>query len=83
MAGEVGGVEVKEIVWLSFGTTTICCTWGAAAKVEFPAWLASSVHVPAWARVTTPLKEIEHTEDEVVSTVMATVRPDVDVAVGV
>jgi len=50
--------------------------------VASPAWLASRVHVPAPVKLTTP-PVIEHTEALAVSTVMATTRPEVAVAVGV
>ena len=48
--------------------------------MALPAWLKSMVQVPAVRKLTTP-PEIEHTADEVASTVIATDRPDEAMAV--
>ena len=59
-----------------------CCTWVAANQLVLPAWLKFKVQVPTVRKETTP-PEIEHTADEVASTVMATLSDEVAVAVGV
>ena len=35
------------MVWVPLPTTKVCWTWGAAAYVPLPAWLASMVQLPA------------------------------------
>jgi hypothetical protein len=54
-------------VW---STVNDCCTWVAALKFEFPGWLASSTHVPAAWKLTTPDPLIEHTDVAEEPTVM-------------
>ncbi len=49
--------------------------------MALPAWLASRTQVPAAVNLTTPLVRVQPVEP--VSRVMATVRPAVEVAVGV
>ena len=50
--------------------------------MAFPAWFASNTHDPTAWKLTTPA-EIEHTDEDDASTVIAGVNPDVDDAVGV
>ena len=50
--------------------------------MTLPAWLKSTLQVPAATKLTAPTG-IEHTEDDEASMVMATVRPEDTVAVGV
>ena len=50
--------------------------------MALPAWLAFRVQVPAAVKDTTP-SDIEQIALLLASTVMATVKPDVDVAAGV
>lgn len=54
----------------------------AGRKVWFPGWLALIVQVPAEVKLTTPAVSV-HTELLLGSTVNATVRPEVALAVGV
>ena len=45
------------IVWdpgAAEATVKVCWTWGAALKLELPAWLASIVQLPAAVKLTTP-----------------------------
>ena len=77
----LGAAEVKVMLWLPLPTAKDCWSWGAAAKLALPAWLASMTQVPAAWKLTTPA-EIEQTPVLVVSTVRATVRPEVAEAAG-
>ena len=77
-----GAVEVKVMVWLPLATVTFCWTWVAAFQTALPAWLASSLQVPAALKLTTPLV-MEHTDELEESTVIVTARVEVAVAVGV
>ena len=70
------------MVWVRL-TVKLCWTWGAAFHVALPAWLASRVQVPGPWKLTTPPPLIEQTPALEASTVMATGRPEVAVAVGV
>jgi len=54
-----------------------------ARSLVLPAWLASRVQVPLARKVTRPLPLIEHTLDEVLSTLMVTLSPDEVLALGV
>ena len=49
------GREVVGVtVWVPFPTVTGCCRNGAALKLVLPAWLASTMQVPAPVKLTTP-----------------------------
>ena len=78
----LGAVEVTVMVWAALATVKDCWTWVAANQLALPAWLKSRTQVPTVWNETTP-PEIEHTADEVASTVMATLSDEVAVAVGV
>ena len=54
----------------------------AGRKVWLPGWLASIVQVPADVKLTTPVVSVQ-IELLMGSTVKATVRPEVAVAIGV
>jgi hypothetical protein len=72
---EVGGADVNVIVWATLPTANDCCAWGAGAYCEFPAWLASTVHVPMPTKLTVA-PEIVQTELLAGSTVNVTGFPD-------
>ena len=71
--------------WIAFagapGCLVACCFCGAALKLPLPAWSKSSLQCPTLTKVTTP-EEIVHPV-LVPSTVIATVSPELAVAVGV
>ena len=73
------------IVWdpgAAEATVKVCWTWGAALKLELPAWLASIVQLPAAVKLTTP-PEMEQLAEVVESMVKVTGSPELAVAVGV
>ena len=53
-AALAGAVVVKLTVWVPLPTAKVCWTWAAAFQLALPAWLASSVQLPAAVKVTTP-----------------------------
>jgi len=67
----------KVIVWAFLATVNERATCGAAVKLAFPPWLASTVHVPA-ATMVTVLPETVQTLDVLV--LKATARPELAVA---
>ena len=80
----VGALEVKATVWLvmpAAPTAKLCWTWGAAVQLVSPAWLASMTQVPTPMKETTPLVSVQPVL--VASSVIAGVRPELAVAVGV
>jgi hypothetical protein len=76
------GAEGAVMVCEPLPTAKDCWTWVAANQLVLPAWLKFKVQVPTVRNETTP-PEIEHTAEDVASTVMATLRPEVAVALGV
>ena len=77
------GRFVIETVGVACPTEMNCCAQSAAYQLELPDWLASTMHVPAPVKLTTPL-EIEHAPDVLeLSMENVTVSPDVAMAVGV
>jgi hypothetical protein len=75
----VGAVEVNEMRWALWPTTTDCWTCAAGWTELDPAWLASMVHVPGPMRSTVPARS-EHTWVLAGSTRRLTVRPELEVA---
>ena len=73
---------VNTGTWLAGFTVKLCWTCAAGLKVALPAWLASSVQVPAAKNDTTPEPSMLHAPSEEGSTVMTGVSPDVAAAVG-
>jgi hypothetical protein len=67
----LGGADVNVIVCAPLPTASDCCAWGAGAYSEFPAWLASIVHVPMPTKLTVE-PEIVQTELLAGSTVNVT-----------
>ncbi len=56
-------VVVAVLLDCGLETTKDCCTWAAAVKLVFPAWLASITHVPAEGNETTPPDSEQPDED--------------------
>jgi len=71
-----------EIVWDPLPTGNVCWTWGAGFQFALPGWLASITQFPAAVKLTTS-PEMEQSEEVVESIVMATVSPELALAVGV
>jgi hypothetical protein len=67
----VGGADVNVIVWAPLPTANDCWAWRARLYSEFPAWLASIVHVPPPVKLTVG-PEIVQTEPLVGSIVNVT-----------
>jgi hypothetical protein len=74
------GNALVEMV-LELYTRMLCCTWAAAAYALFPASLKSTRHVPEPVKVTFP--SLSEHPDESLSRVIATLSPEVAVALGV
>jgi hypothetical protein len=80
----VGAVEVKVMVWEPLPTVKDCWTWGAAAVVGVAGLVGvDDAGAGRLVKETTPRPAIGAAGDEEASTVMATVRPEEAVAVGV